>query len=196
MINVQPGRVEGLARVLCLEAEEFLFEQIDIAMKKMLVTLVLACMALCSYAQRDIPAGSSMDVASVENNDNHFTLYKIKDNDGNPGFYLSAGHVMASVSFESLGSSTTFSLPEGSLLYFGATSEEAMDNLDSLLDLFAEQDGAQKEFTCRDGSAVTCTLHKGFLGKYLSIGETSITKSDVKSLKGSFKISLKLHPDL
>ena len=165
-------------------------------MKKLFVTLALVCMTICSYAQRDIPAGGSMDVASVENDDNHFTLYKIKDKDGNPGFYLSVSHVMASVNFEALGSSTSFSIPDGSLLYFGTTFEEAMDNLDILLNLFDGQDGAQREFTCRDGSTVLCTLHKGFLGKYLSIGETSIKKGDVKSLKSSVRISKKLHPDL
>ena len=165
-------------------------------MKRLLLTLALVFLAICSYAQRDIPAGSSMDVASVENDDNHFTLYKIKDKDGNPGFYLSVNHVIASVSFGTLGSNTTFSIPDGSLLYFGTSYEEAMDNLDSLLNLFDGQDGAQKVFTCRDGSPALCTLHKGFLGKYLSIGETSITKGDVKSLKRSFKLSKKIHPDL
>ena len=162
----------------------------------MLVTLALACLAICSHAQRDIPAGGCMDVASVENDDNHFTLYKIKDNDGNPGFFLSVSHVMASISFGTLGANTSFSIPDGSLLDFGTSFDEAMDNLEGLLSLFDGQDGEQREFTCRDGSTVPCTLHKGFLGKYLSIGETSITKSDVKSLKSSLKLSKKLHPDL
>lgn len=40
------------------------------------------------------------------------------------------------------------------------------------------------------------SVYKGFLGKHLEIAETSITKSDIKSLKFSAKISKKLHPDL
>ena len=165
-------------------------------MKKLLVSFALSCMAICSYAQKDIPAGSSMEIASAENNDNHFSLYKFKDKEGNPSFYLSVSHVMVSLNFETLNSDTSFSASDGSLLYFGSTSEEAMDHLDSLLNLFAQNDGAQMEFICRDGSKVVCTLHKGFLGKHISIGETALTKSDVKSLKTGFKITKKLHPDL
>ena len=165
-------------------------------MKRLLLILACMCVAICSYAQRDIPAGGSMDVASVENNDDQFTLYKVKDKEGNPSFYLSVSHVMASLSFESLVSETSFSAADGSLLYFGASFEEALDNLDALINLFDQQNGAQMEFTCRDGSTVLCTLHKGFLGKHLSIGNTSIIRSDIKSLKTSLKISKKLHPDL
>ena len=46
-------------------------------------------MAICSYAQRDIPAGGSMEVASIESDDSiggvgqgkQITMYKVKDND-------------------------------------------------------------------------------------------------------------------
>ena len=61
-------------------------------MKKILVTLALLCMAICSYAQRDIPAGGCMEVASLESDDSiggigqekQITLYKVKDDEGNP----------------------------------------------------------------------------------------------------------------
>ena len=82
------------------------------------------------------------------------------------------------------------------MLDFGTTYEEAMDNLDALLKMFDEKDGTQIELACHDGGTVPCTLYKGFLGKHLDIAETSITKSDVKSLIFSFKISKKLHVDL
>lgn len=47
------------------------------------------CMAICSYAQRDIPVGGSMEVASIESDDSiggvgqgkQITMYKVKDND-------------------------------------------------------------------------------------------------------------------
>lgn len=174
-------------------------------MKRILVTLALVCMAICAYAQRDIPAGGSMEVASIESNDSidgvgqgkQITMYKVKDNDGNPSFLLCVSHTMLSFSFGSVDWSSTFSLPGGAvLLNFGTTYQEAMDNLDALQNMFSEKDGTQKELTCRDGSKTVCTLHKGFLGKHLDIAETSITKSDIKSLKFSFKISKKLHPDL
>ena len=93
-----------------------------------------------------------MDVASAETDNSHFTLYKVKDMEGNASFFLSVSHAMASIGFKALGSSTSLNAADGSLLYFGANSEEAMASLDALLGMFDEQDGAQKEFTCRDGS--------------------------------------------
>ena len=175
-------------------------------MKRVLLTLALMCMAIFSYAQRDIPAGGCMEVASVETGetfDDHVglskqvTLYKVKDKDGNPSFFLCVSHTTASIFFGTADSNTSFSIPSGGvMLDFGTTYQEAMDNLNDLLDMFAEKDGTQKELTCRDGSKVQCTLFKGFLGKHLDIAETSLTKGDIKSLRTSFKISKKLHPDL
>lgn len=165
-------------------------------MKKLFVSLALACMAICSYAQQDIKARDRMEIASVETNDNEITLYKVKEADGNSGFYLVASHVLVSFSLEILESTTSFSSADGALLYFGASADEAMDKLDALIDLFSEQAGAQMEFTCRDGSTVAATLRKGLFGKYLDIQDTNVSKSDIKSLKASFKIARKLHPGL
>ena len=174
-------------------------------MKRILVSLALMCLAICAYAQRDIPAGGSMEVASIESDDSiggvgqgkEITIYKVKDNDGNPSFLLCVSHTLLSLTFGTEDSNTSFSLPGGAvLLDFGTTYQEAMDNLDALLDLFSQKDGTQKELTCRDGSKTVCTLYKGLLGKHLDIADTSISKSDIKSLKFSFKLSKKLHPDL
>ena len=174
-------------------------------MKRILVTLAFMCMAIFAYAQRDIPAGGSMEVASIESDESvggigqgkQISMYKVKDNDGNSSFLLCVSHTMLSLTFGSEDSFTSFSLPGGAvLLDFGTTYQEAMDNLEALQAMFAEKDGTQKELTCRDGSKTVCTLHKGLLGKHLDIADTSITKSDIKSLKFSFKISKKLHPDL
>ena len=174
-------------------------------MKRILVALALMFMAMCAYAQRDIPAGGSMEVASIESDESvggvgqgkQITMYKVKDNDGNPSFLLCVSQTLVSISLGSVDWSSTFSIPGGAvLLDFGTTYQEAMDNLDMLQALFSAKDGTQKELACRDGSMTVCTLHKGLLGKHLDIADTSITKSDIKSLKFSFKISKKLHPDL
>ena len=175
-------------------------------MKKILVMLALACLAISAYAQRDVPPGGCMDVASVETDTifgdtvglgKQITLYKVKDDEGNPNFYLCISNVTASLIFGNEDSFTSFTLPSGGvMLDFGTTYDEAMDNLDVLLDMFKEQDGAQIEFTCRDGSTVVCTFNKGLFGSHILIAETSLTKSDIKSLKTSFKISKRLHPDL
>jgi len=175
-------------------------------MKKLLITLALLCLAVCAYAQRDIPAGGSIEVASLESDETfgdhvghgkQISLYKVKDREGNPAFFLCVSHTVVSFTFGTEDSNTSFSLPGGAaLLDFGTTYEEAMAHLDALKDLFAEKDGTQKELACRDGSTVPCTLHKGFLGKHLEIADTSITKGDIKSLIFSAKLSKKLHPDL
>lgn len=170
------------------------------------MTLALLCMAICSYAQRDIPAGGSMEVASIETEETfgehvglgkQVSLYKVKDNDGNPSFFLCVSNTTASIIFGTEDDYTSFTIPSGGvMLDFGTTYQEAMDKLDALIGLFSEKDGAQMELTCRDGEITVCTLHKGFFGKSISIEETSLSRSDIKSLKTSFKISKKLHPDL
>lgn len=163
------------------------------------------CLTMGAYAQRDIPAGSSMEVASIESDDaiggigqgKQLTMYKVKDNDGNPSYLLCVSHTLVSLSFGTEDSLTSIEIPGGAVvLDFGTTYQEAMDHLDALVEMFSEKDGAQMELACHDGSTTVCTLYKGLLGKHLDIAETSITKSDIKSLKFSFKISKKLHPDL
>lgn len=176
-------------------------------MKRILITLALICLAICAYAQRDIPAGGSLEVASVETDDSvgddyvglnkQIRLYKVKDNEGNPSFLLSISHVTASLNFTSGSTSTSISIPSGGvLLDFGKTYQDAMDSLDALIEIFSLSDGAQKELACQDGSKVLCEFHKGLLGKHISIEGTPISKSDLKALKTSFKISKRLHPDL
>lgn len=170
-------------------------------MKKIFLTLALACLAICSYAQRDVPVGGSMEVASVETESSingvgigkQITLYKVRDNDGNPSFFLSISNPALTLSI----GDSWFGIPTGGvLLDFGTTYDEAMDMLDNLLDMFNEDNGTQKDLVSRDGEPIICTLNKGALGKHLSIAETSLSKSNIKGLKTSLKISKKLHRDL
>lgn len=165
-------------------------------MKKLILAVVLAGMTVISYAQRDVRPGSSLEVASVEQNDNNFYIYKVKDKEGNPAYYLSVSRVEYAFEAEILNSTTTFSSSNGTVLLFGETYEDALENLEDLLEMFTEDDGEQKEFTCLDGTKVLCTLHKGCLGKHLSIGEATLTKGNIKSLRYSLKVSKKLHPDI
>ena len=160
-------------------------------MKKLFLAVVLACTAVISYAQRDVKPGRSLEVASVEQNDNNLYIYKVKDNDGNPAYYLSVSRVEYAFEAE-----ITFSSSNGMVLLFGETYEDALENLEELLEMFTEDDGEQKEFTSIDGTKVLCTLHKGCLGKHLSIGEASLTKGSIKSLRYGLKVSKKLHPDI
>lgn len=165
-------------------------------MKKLFLAVVLACTAVISYAQRDVKPGRSLEVASVEQNDNNLYIYKVKDNDGNPAYYLSISRVEYAFEAEILNSTTTFSSSTGNVLLFGETFEDALENLEELLDMFSDDDGEQKEFTSIDGTKVLCTLRRGFFGKHLSIGDASITKGNIKSLRYGLKVSKKLHPDI
>lgn len=165
-------------------------------MKKLFITVVLACITVIAYAQRDVKPGRSLEVASVEQNDNNLYIYKVKDNEGNPAYYFSVSRVEYAFEAEILNSTTTFSSSNGMVLLFGETYEDALENLEELLEMFTEDDGEQKEFTCLDGTKILCTLHKGCLGKHLSIGDASITKSNIKSLRYGLKVSKKLHPDI
>ena len=117
-------------------------------MKKFLVTIAIALMAISAYAQKDIPAGASLELASIENNDKQFTLYKVKDLEGNPAFYLTVGRVTGSMSL-SIGSFSSESTSlDAATLFIGETYEEAMETLDSLIEMFKEENGAQREFEC------------------------------------------------
>lgn len=165
-------------------------------MKKLFLTLAVALFATVSYAQKDIPAGASMELASVENGDDQMYVYKVKDKEGNPQFLLSAGHMMASFDVSTPDSSAGFSIGDGTVVVIGETYEDALQNIEDLIALFDEADGTQKEFTTMEGSPAVFTLHKGFLGKHLSIGEASLSKGDLKSLRMGMKISKKLHSEL
>lgn len=137
-----------------------------------------------------------MEVASVEQNDSNLYIYKVKDKAGNPAYYFSVSHVESTFEAEIFNANTTFSSSSGSVILFGETYEDAMENLEELLEMFTEDNGAQREFTCLDGTKVLCTLNKGCLGKHLSIGNASITKGNIKSLRYGLKFSKKLHPDI
>lgn len=165
-------------------------------MKKLLLTVAVALLATVSYAQRDIPAGGEMEVASAEANDCYFALYKTKDLDGNSTYLFCASRVVASFSAEIFNSTSTFSAGDGVILLFGEIYEDAMENIEELLELFTGEDGDSIEFASRKGDTVTVVLRKGVLGKHLEIGPASITKSSVKSLRTSLKISKKLHKDI
>jgi len=173
-------------------------------MKKFLITIAIALMAISAYAQKDIPAGASLELASIENNDKQFTLYKVKDLEGNPAFYLNVGRVTGSMSLSIGSTSSEFTSLDAAVMFIGETYEEAMETLDSLIEMFKEEDGAQREFECFGGETALCTLHKGCLGKHLSFtfpqgfrtGESEISRSDLKSLRVSMKISKKLHKDI
>lgn len=165
-------------------------------MKKFFLTLAVALLATLSYAQKDIPAGASMELAAIESGDDQFALYKVKDKEGNPNFIFTASHQIFSFDVSTPDSSGGFGIGDAKALIIGKSYEDALKTLEELIALFDQADGTQKEFTCMDGSTVMVTLHKGILGKHLSVGDASVSKGELKSLRTGLKLSKKLHSEL
>ncbi len=165
-------------------------------MKKFFLTLAVALFATLSYAQKDIPAGGSMELAAIESGDDQLALYKIKDKEGKPSFLFTASHQLISFDVQTPDSSGGIGFADGKALIIGESYEDALKTLEELIALFDQADGTQKEFTCMDGSTVTVTLHKGFLGRHLSVGDASVSKGELKSLRTGLKLSKKLHSEL
>ena len=165
-------------------------------MKKLLLVLAIVLSATAAYAQRDVPAGGEMELASIESGDEQITLYKVKDAEGNPAFILAASITTSSLDIQTPGSSFSIGTGDGVALHLGERYEDALESLEDLIDLFSEADGTQIELPCADGGTVVAVLHKGFLGKHLSVGRTSLSKGDLKAIRSGLKISKKLHSDL
>ena len=168
-------------------------------MRKLFLTWAVALFAVTlSYAQKDIPSGGSMELASLESGDDQFALYKVKDKEGNPNFIFTASHQIFSFDVSTPDSSGGFGIGDGKALIIGESYEDALACINELIGLFDQADGTQKEFTCMDGSTVMVTLHKGFLGRHLSVGvgDASVSKGELKSLRTGLKLSKKLHSEL
>lgn len=181
-------------------------------MKRILIALALACLTLCSYAQKNLPAGMRSEITEIEQNDDTYTLFQYKDRDGNLGYYLSLLHTNGSVSFEILEmGNTSISSFDECCLYLGETYDQALEALTDLVDLFSEAAGTTRELEGRrtngaegltDPITITCVLRKGLLGKHLDLrfegrnrpAEVQLSKSSVKSLISGLKFHRKLHP--
>ena len=182
-------------------------------MKRIIISLVLACFAFSVHAQKDIPAGMRIEVAEIGENDDQYTIFKYKDEDGTTGYYMSLAHRADNLDFLLEGTSLSISDIDEICLWLGADSDEALAALEDLLELLDQDAGTEREFVCRQArgirlstepSSITGVVKKRLLwGKYLSFSfisrdrtmEVSLSKSNVKQLRSSFKIDLKLHPN-
>lgn len=182
-------------------------------MKRILISLAIACMALCTYAQKNLPVGIRSEITEIEQNDDTFSLFQYKDPDQRVGYYLSLLHTNGSVSFEILEmGNTSISSFDECCLYLGENYDQVLETLTGLVDLFSEPSGTTRELEARrsngaeglaDSITVNCILRKGLLGKHLAIqfegrkhpAEVQLSKSSVKSLISGVKFYRKLHPE-
>jgi len=181
-------------------------------MKRLSLALALACMALFVQAQ-DIPAGLRMEIVEIEDNDESYSLFSYKDEDGTFGYYLGLGHEYRLLEiFVDGDSHSSFSHLDETCLWMGETVADAYASLERLLALLEEEPGTTAEFPCRmTGGAerltasvtATCIVVKRFLqAKRLQFhfpvgnrtGEAELSKSALKSLRWSLNVNQKLHP--
>ena len=178
-------------------------------MKRILTTLVLACVLTSAWAQ-DFPAGMRREIVEIEENDREYTLFSYKDEDGAFGYYLSLGQVFPILEAEIFGGQTTISHIDETCLCLGATKEEALATIESLLALTEEAPGTTATFQCRRASGgerlsvpdqANCVVVKRFLqGKrlcfqFVSGGHTAdvdLTRSTLKTLRWDLNLGKKL----
>ena len=135
-------------------------------MKRILTTIALACVLTSAWAQ-DFPAGMRNEIVEIEQNEDEYSLFTYKDEDGAFGYYLSLGRVFPILEAEIFGGQTSLSHMDETCLCLGATKEEALATIEQLLALLEEPAGTTAAFQCRRTAAFQCRRSSG--GERLSV---------------------------
>ncbi|MBR5736708.1 MAG: hypothetical protein IKX60_07965 [Bacteroidales bacterium] len=182
-------------------------------MKRIFAAAIFACIALFAGAQ-DIPAGIRMEITEVEQDDNQFTIFTYKDEDGTFAYYLSLGRELKLIEVadgEDGIFNASLSHVDETCVWLGTTYDEAMGTLEHLLTLFDKEPGYSTEFSGRlsmveklgKPTVARCVVIKRLLGKHLFFlfdngrytANAELTKGTVKSLITAMKFDKKLHPN-
>ena len=182
-------------------------------MKKILLWAVIAIIALSfdtfSVSAKDIPSGIRMEIAEDEEDDNVFSIFTYKDEDGTMGYYLGLGNefnISEAFDIEILGGS--LSHIDEVCLKLGETADEALVALDGLLALLDKDVNTFVDLPARlttgaeslsGPTTITCTVRKKLIGgKYLQfcflgeqLSEVNLSKSSIKFLKKALQIDMK-----
>lgn len=180
-------------------------------MKHLLFTLFATLTTIVATAQK-IPVEMRMEVAEVEQNKNEFTIFTYKDKDGTFGYYLSLGRNFNILKvFRDDITDTSFEHIDESCLWLGATSSEAFETIDNILDLYDKNEGTTIDFEGRGATGsnrlgkpttITCVVRRKLVGgKHLQFvfisgnhyAESYLSKSSLKQLRWGFKLDKKLH---
>jgi len=182
-------------------------------MKRLFGILALLLISSMVIAQ-NIPAGMRMEIVESDNENNQYSIFRYKDNNGDTGYYMSVGYKIELLSLvrDDI-TDTSISHMDEVCFPMGNTREQVTEKLDSFMELLGKPAGTTVEFPCRinngaDGlgeeSTATCIVTKRFLqGKRLCFHFTSgkrnadadLTKSAIKSMRLGVKLDIKLHPD-
>ena len=182
-------------------------------MKRLFVAAIFACFALLANAQ-DIPVGIRMEITEIEQDDNQFSLFTYKDEDGVYGYYLSLGreHRLIEVNDGEDGIfNASLSHVDETCVSLGSTYDEAMATLEYLLTLFDKEIGYSAELSGRlsmveklgKPTVAKCVVIKRLLGKRLFFlfdsgrytADAELTKGTVKSLIAGLKFEKMLRPN-
>ena len=148
-------------------------------MKKLLTLLLLSAMALCpAHAQKKQPAGMRVEVAEAETDHGDYSIFTYKDTDEDDsfGYYLSLGRLADFLGADEFLGMEVQNLHEVTIR-LGATTDEALATIDTILDLYDKDVDTTKEFSGRAatsgfklGEPVTSTcvvVKKPLVGKRL-----------------------------
>lgn len=178
-------------------------------MKRIIAITALACALTSAWAQ-DYPAGLRREVVEIEQNEDTYSLFSYKDEDGTFGYYLGLRHETPDLEIELFGIQGSIPHIDETCLCLGATKDEVLSTLDSLLALTDEEPGTTTTFRCRRTSmterltvpdTAECIVVKPFLmGKRLRFqfdhdgktAEVDLSRSTLKSLRWSVNVDKKL----
>ena len=183
-------------------------------MKKTILTTVflLSLTALPVQAQKQ-PAGMRVEVCDAETDKGEYSIFTYKDTDEDDsfGYYLSLGRVTDFLGADEILGMEVKNIHEVTIR-LGATTDEALANIDTILDLYDKDFDTTVEFQGRAATSgfklgepitTTCTVVKKTLGgKRLQFlfpegkrqARAYLSKSTLKELRANFKIDIKLHP--
>ncbi len=159
------------------------------------------------------PAGIRMEVTEAETDNGEYSIFTYKDanDDRSFAYYLSLGRITDFLGADEILGMEVRNFHEVTI-YLGENTKEAMETIDSILDLFGKDYETTAEFRGRSATngfrlgepvVVNCRVVKKMLGgKRLQFlfpegkhyGRAYLTKTVLKELRTGFKIDIKLHP--
>ena len=168
--------------------------------------------AMSNFAQKQ-SAGMRVEVAEAECDNGEYTIFTYKDSDANDslGYYLSLGRVTDFLGADEFLGMQVQNIHEITIR-LGATTEEALATIATILDLYDKDIDTTVEFSGRAatsgsqlGDVVTSTcvvVKKPLGGKRLQFlfpsgkrkARCYLPKSALKELRTNFKLDIKLHP--
>ena len=177
-----------------------------------MILLLCAITMGTAYAQNQ-PVDMRFEVTEVEFDEDEYSIFTYKDSEADDafGYYLSLGRITKFLGADEILSLEVRNIYEVTI-WLGATFEEAMATLGSMIDLYDQDVDTTVEFIGRastngfklgEPATSTCTVMKKILvgkrlefifpvGKYQAV--CYVPKSVLRDLRNNFKIDIKLHP--